>query len=105
MRILLDECVHAGVKRAFLGHEVRTVGEIGRRSTTDSGLLDAVHRSFDVFVTIDRKLPIQQQIQRLSLGVILVRVRNNTLDSYRPLFPRLAKAAEAIRPGELIEIE
>ena len=55
MRILLDECVHAGVKAAFPGHEVRTVAEIGRRSSADCVLLEAAQRSFDVFVTIDRK--------------------------------------------------
>ena len=73
MRILLDECVHAGVRAAFPGHEVRTVSEIGRQSSADGPLLTIAQRSFDVFVTIDRSLRHQQEIANLQLAVIVVR--------------------------------
>ena len=104
MRILLDECVHAGLRAAFPGHEVRTVRQIGHLSSRDDMLLQVAQRSFDVFVTIDRKLPLQHKIETLNLGVILVRVPNNTIQSYRPLFAALLEAVENVRSGELIQV-
>ena len=55
MRILLDECVNAGVKAAFAGHEIKTVTEAGWRGAKDGPLLALAQKSFDVFVTIDRR--------------------------------------------------
>jgi hypothetical protein len=103
VRILLDECVHAGVKAAFPGHEVRTVSEIGRQSSSDPALLDAAE-AFDVFVTVDRKLPFQNRIDNRRFGVVLVRVPSNRIEAYRPLFPALLKCVESITPGELAEV-
>ena len=56
MRILLDECVHIGVKAAFSGHIVKSVTEVGWRSRKDGPLLALAQEEFDVFVTIDRSL-------------------------------------------------
>ena len=56
MRILLDECVHVGVKAAFGGHVVESVTEIRWRSSKDGPLLAFAQEEFDVFVTIDRSL-------------------------------------------------
>lgn len=40
MRILLDECVHIGVKADFSGHIVKTVTEIGWASSKDGPHID-----------------------------------------------------------------
>ena len=105
MRILLDECVHAGVRAAFPGHSVRTVTETGWRSSKDGPLLAFAEREFDIFVTIDRKLAHQHNLATLKLGVVLVRVRDNTLASYQPVFSQLESAVEKVRPGELVKVE
>ena len=104
MRILLDECVHAGVRAAFPGHEVRTVSEIGRQSSADGPLLTIAQCSFDVFVTIDRSLRHQQEIANLQLAVIVVRIPNNKIESYETLFEALLRAAEGASKGELVEV-
>jgi hypothetical protein len=49
VRILIDECVHAGVRRAFTGHEVKTVTQIGWRSSKDAPLLEFAETAFYVF--------------------------------------------------------
>ena len=105
MRILLDECVHAGLKAAFPGHEVRTVTEMGWRGTKDGLLLVFAEISFDVFVTIDRKLEHQQNLKKLNLGVLVAHVRSNEIRSYRPIFAALLRAAETVKPGELIHVQ
>jgi predicted nuclease of predicted toxin-antitoxin system len=56
VRILLDECVHRGVRLAFPGHAVACVTDTEWRSSKDPTLLGFAERNFDVFVTIDRTL-------------------------------------------------
>ena len=68
MRILLDECVPARLKRAFPGHAVRTVTESGWRTSKDRPLLTFAQERFDVFVTVDRQLEIENDLTRFRLG-------------------------------------
>jgi hypothetical protein len=48
---------------------------------------------FDVFVTIDRNLERQQNLAKLKMGIIVVRVPSNEIAYYEPLFEKL-KGAE-----------
>ncbi len=104
MRILLDECVNAGVRKAFAGHAVRTVSESGWRSTKDAALLLLAENGFDVFVTIDRNLARQNNLKTLRLGFIVALVPNNKITSYQPIFAELKASAEAVRMGEVIHV-
>ncbi len=102
MRILLDECVNAGIKEALPNHEVSTVSEIGWRTSKDGPLLAFAQTCFDVFVTVDRNLPYQQNVKALKIGIIVIRVQSNQIDSYRPTFNALQKAVESVQPSEVI---
>jgi predicted nuclease of predicted toxin-antitoxin system len=104
VRILIDECVHVGVKAAFPGHAVKTVSEIGWHSAKDGPLLAYAQERFDVFVTIDRKLERQHNLKELKLGFVLARVPNNKIESYRPIFAQLQRAAEDVKPGEVLHV-
>ncbi len=101
MRILIDGCVHSGVKAAFRGHAVRTVAETQWRSAKDGSLLSFAETQFDVFVTIDRKLEKQNTLTTFRLGFVVIRVPSSTLDSYLPIFPQLCEAAETVGPEKL----
>ena len=104
MRILIDECVHVGVKRAFTGHAIKTVTEIGWRSTKDVPLLAFAQDQFDVFITIDRNLERQQNLAKLKMGIIVVRVPSNEITYYDPLFEKIKEAAETVRPGQILYV-
>lgn len=105
MRILLDECVNAGVKAAFPGHLVRTVTEISWRGSKDGPLLAYAENSFDVFVTIDRRLERQYDLKRLRLGFVVAHVPSNEIASYQPIFEALLSAAASVKPGEVVHVE
>ena len=64
MRILLDECVPAGLRRELIGHKVQTVAYAGWSNAKNGTLLRLVADSdqFDVFVTVDKNLPLQQEL-------------------------------------------
>ena len=105
MRILVDECVHAGVRAAFPGHSVSTVTEAGWRGSKDGSLVALAESRFDVFVTIDRKFEHQIDLHEFALGFVIVRVTSNTLAAYAPSFDRLRQAAETVRKGEVIHLD
>ena len=104
MRIILDECVNAGVKAAFPGYAVKTVSESGWRSSKDTVLLAFAENNFDVFVTIDRNLEKQHNLKKMKLGFVVARVPSNEISSYRPIFNELQRAADRVKPGETIHV-
>ncbi len=105
MRLLLDECVNAGVKAAFPGHAVKTVREMGWQGSKDGPLLAYAQDSFDVFVTIDRKLERQHDLKKLRMGVVVARIPSNEIVAYQPIFAALLKAATGVKAGEVIHVE
>jgi hypothetical protein len=96
--------VHVGVKAAFPGHAVKSVSETAWRSSKDGALLAYAQEHFDVFVTIDRKLEHQHNLKELKLGFVFARVPSNKIEAYRPIFADLQKAAENVKPGEVIRV-
>jgi predicted nuclease of predicted toxin-antitoxin system len=104
VRILLDECVNAGLRAMFSGHAVKTVAEVGWRSSGDGQLLTYAQAHFDIFVTIDQKLEHQHDLKKLKLGFIIIRVPSNEIASYQPLFGQIEEAANNVRLGEVIYV-
>jgi hypothetical protein len=92
------------VKGAFSGHAVKTVTEIGWRSSKDGPLLMFAQDQFDVFVTIDRNLERQQNLAKLRMGIVVVRVPSNEIRYYEPLFEQLKGAAEIVRAGQVMYV-
>lgn len=56
---------------------------------------------FDALVTMDKKLPHQQQLTAQPFGVVLVGAPSNRMIHLRPLVPAILAALEGVRPGEL----
>ena len=93
MRILLNDCVPARLKRAFPGHAVQCVSQTDWRSSKDGPLLSFAQDRFDVFVTVDRRLETQNDLSKFKRGFNIARVPNNRLDGFKPIFDRLNAAA------------
>ena len=104
MRILLDECVNPRVRNAFPNHEVQTVIEMGWGGITNGKLMALAQQSFDVFLTVDQNLEYQQNLAKLTLGLVVVTVPDNNIKYFKPIFPELLTAAESVRAGQVIHI-
>ena len=104
MRVLLDECVNPRVKAAFADHEVQTVKEMGWGGITNGKLMALAQQSFDVFVTVDQNLEHQQNLAKLTLGLVIVAVPDNNIKFFIPLFPDLLKAVGSVGSGQVIHI-
>jgi predicted nuclease of predicted toxin-antitoxin system len=62
VRVLLDECLPKRLKRELVGHDTRTVPEMGWASKRNGELLALAVGRFDVFLTADRNLSFQQDV-------------------------------------------
>jgi hypothetical protein len=68
----------------------------------DEPLLDFAQKNFDVFVTVDRKLVRQTGLSQLLLGVVIVAVPNNRLESFEAVYEDLRATVANIRTGEVV---
>jgi hypothetical protein len=89
MRVLLDECIDLRFARELSGHEVTTARQMGWTGFRNGQLLGLAAERFDAFITVDRNLQFQQDLQRFALAVVVLRVRSNRLSELRLLAPKL----------------
>ena len=105
MRVLLDECLPAGLRRDLPGHDVTTVQRMGWAGTRNGALLPLVAGAgFAAFVTIDRGIEFQQRVAALPFGVVALRAPSNDIADLRPLMPAVLAALPALAPGHLVRV-
>ena len=68
MRVLVDECVDWRILRDLHPHDARTVKQLGWKGGDDGSLLARAAAEFDVFLTVDTKLPGQQNIAAFDIA-------------------------------------
>ena len=101
MKLLLDECVVRDLKRDLVGHEVSTAVEAGLGGLENGELLHAASEQYDVFITVDRNLPFQQNIASLEIAVLILLSRGITYEDLKPLVPQILHKVSSMRPGEI----
>ena len=99
MRVLLDECVDWRLARDIIGHDVKTARQMGWTAIKNGALLTLASKHFDIFVTVDRNLSFQQNLEILSISVVVLRAKTNRLADLRTLVPDLLVAIESAVPG------
>jgi Domain of unknown function (DUF5615) len=99
MRVFLDECVDWRLSRELVGHQVRTARDMGWTSIRNGELLALACNEFDIFVTVDRNLSFQQNLEIVTIAVIVLHARTNRLADLTPLVPKLLTAIDTARPG------
>jgi hypothetical protein len=104
MRLLLDECVDRRLGPAIIGHEVHTVPRMGWAGKRNGELLSLAAAHFDVFVTVDRQLPLQHDVAKYDLAVVVLMATSNRLAALKPLVPKLLAILPQLRPGNTVEI-
>jgi predicted nuclease of predicted toxin-antitoxin system len=105
MRVLLDENIDRLLKSLFdPAFQVLTVRERGWHGKTNGELLRAAEQEFDAFVTMDRNLEFQQNLNALKLGVVIMRAPSNAYAVIAPLMPQLNAALHAIKPGTAMHV-
>jgi hypothetical protein len=104
MRVFLDACVDPRVVELLAGHEVETAFDRNWHQLKDHILLPLVQEQFDAFVTIDQGFEFEHNLKKLKIGLVIVHVPSNKLESYRDFAKELRMALEAVKPGEVIHV-
>ncbi len=99
MRVFLDECVDWRFARDIVGHDVKTARQMGWTAINNGELLTLAAEQFDVFVTVDRNLSFQQNLDALPIAVVVLQAKTNRLADLRPLAPSLLAAIESVPSG------
>jgi hypothetical protein len=107
--ILLDEnLLSKKLKKPFLdvGHTVKNVEDMGWRGTKDRELLALANVfPFDVFITSDKNLPYQQNLQNLALRVVVLNASSTRPDHLLPLITQIIPLLQSLVPGSITLID
>ena len=102
MKLLVDECVDWRLLRELREHDARTVKQLGWEAVDDGELLRLAAAEFDVFITVDKDLPKEQNVSKFEIGVIVLRGRTTRLSDLRELLPALSNALKRLQKGHVI---
>jgi predicted nuclease of predicted toxin-antitoxin system len=102
MKILIDECVPAGLSPVLRerGYECDTVRDAGHGSKENGELLRLAEGNWDVF-------PHDRQRYKTSgrkIGILILRVKSNRLPDVLQHLSSCLEALKAVRPGEIVEV-
>jgi hypothetical protein len=104
MRLLFDEQFPFDFLAAVSGPVVLHVHALGWAGVKNGELLRRARDVCDVFVTLDRNLPFQQNLKVLTFGVIVVPAMSNRLPDLLPHVTAILEAAARVRPGEAVTV-
>ena len=76
-----------------------TVPDAGWAGLSNGELLTKAQKTLDVFITVDRSLPEQQNLPKFEIAVIVLRGRTNRLQDLLPLVPEVLAALRQIKLG------
>lgn len=99
MNILIDECIDRKLARQLSGHSVKTVPLRGWAGIKDGELLRLAEIEFDVFITVDRQIPFQQNLTVLDLAVLVLQVPSNRLADISVLIPKILAIVDTAPKG------
>lgn len=91
MKILLNESLPRKLKYDFgVEHAVLTIRDIGWLGKKNGELLSLmIDNGFEIFVTVDRNLQYQQNLERLSITIIVLCAIDNRRETLQKLIPKL----------------
>ena len=105
MRVLLDECVPRKLRSELPGHEVKTVAEMKWAGTKNGALLRRAASEFEVLLTVDQGIPYQQNIEGLSLALVIIKAPSNDINDLRPKMSEVLRILTTIQPGEVVKVD
>ncbi|MGC2364875.1 MAG: hypothetical protein WA555_07680 [Candidatus Sulfotelmatobacter sp.] len=103
--MLPDECVPRKLRSRLTGHECRTVPEEGLAGKRNGELLSLAEKAgFDVFLSLDRGIEFQQNLQSRRVAVLVVRAASSRLADLLPHVPKILKMLQSLRPGQVVSV-
>jgi hypothetical protein len=93
------------LRRSLTDHSVRTVVEAGWSGVKNGKLLALAAAEFDAFITVDKNLPFQQNLDTLPIALIVLDCVSNELPALLPLVPALLRELKSLKPEAYILVK
>jgi hypothetical protein len=101
VKIIIDECLPRKLKRELIGHESRTVQE-GWSGVVNGSLLKLIGEAdFDIFITMDRNMPHQQNLEHLPYAIMILQIHSNAIGSILPHVQEILEKIPGLTKGQL----
>jgi len=106
MKLLLDECVPRRLKTDLRDHDVQTLDDLGLKGVLDGEMLQAAAaQDFDVLITVDRRIPFQQNFSKFDLALIILVAKPCRYAELKLLIPQVLTALATIKPREIVTLQ
>jgi predicted nuclease of predicted toxin-antitoxin system len=106
--VLLDEnLLSRKLKQPLIeaGHTVSNVNDMGWRGLSDREILAlAENHPFDVFITADKNLPYQQNLNNLTIRIIALDSGSTRPDHLAPLITKVSALLSSLPVGAVVRI-
>ena len=103
MKVLVDECVPFKLVRLLTGHAFITAQQRGWGSFKNGRLLALAEAEFDLFLTCDRNLEYQQNLQGRRIAILLL--STNHWPTLKGQVPLVQATLDRMRPGDFLPVE
>lgn len=106
-KILLDENLPSPLEKDFSDDfEVKTVSEMGWANKQNGELLTAMEEEgFDILLTVDKNLQYQQNLDKYSVKVIVLRTFNNRYKTLTSFIPKIEEDILQNDDDKVLEID
>ena len=106
MRILLDENMPLRFRHFLSGHDVFTAQYMGWDGKKNGELLALMQaEKFQAFITFDKALPAQQNLQAAGIGVIVLAIAlPRSYKKLIPLAPDILRVLNFLQSGQVVTV-
>ena len=77
---------------------------MGWNGLQNGDLLQRAEREFDVFLTVDRNLSFQQDVNRYAIAVLVLVAKTNQLRDLEPLASQVLEVCSYLLPGQVAKV-
>jgi hypothetical protein len=86
--------------REFTGYDIKTVPQMGWAGIKNGQLLGLASQEFDIFITVDKNLPFEQNLTQFDLAIIILQSQSNRLADLKPLVPKVLEVLATVTKGK-----
>lgn len=105
-KLLLDECVPQGLRHSIIGFEVFSVTYMGWSGIKNGKLLQlAISEGFDVFLTTDKNLQFQQNMDKHNITIVVLNVLRLDLETALLLLPNFHGSVDTFEKHKIYLID
>ena len=105
MRVLLDENLPHQLRPLFANSiEVITVSYRGWKGKENGELLRMAAAEFDAFVTTDRGILYEQNLEEIELGIVLLEANRNHYEALAPLISQVNTVLKTLQKGQVVRV-